>query len=287
MKKKLLYLTSILLFSASINAQTTVWDFGKSTSSVNDAAATAAWPIDGTGVASTTPVITVQKDLLNLTSHTNGTNFAIVATGSATFTDGYTGSNTLKTGGSGTATSYLPTVRYFSFNVDKACTVKVWFRHGSGSGADRTVFVTGGTSTSLYGSAAAVNTAQIGTPLAANPLSNAIVNASVTAAGIVYVYADNGVSVYKIEVSGATVNTPALATDSFQKESDVVVYANGGKINLSNIKSSTKVEVYSVLGSLIKSAQADADTSLDINSGVYIVKVKSAEGEKSVKVIVQ
>jgi len=83
------------------------------------------------------------------------------------------------------------------------------------------------------------------------------------------------------------VTNALLGNKSFQKELDVTVFAKDSKIFLSNIKSSTKVEVYNVLGSLIKSAQTDADTSLDINSGVYIVKAKSAEGEKSVKVIVQ
>ncbi|MBP6587670.1 MAG: T9SS type A sorting domain-containing protein [Flavobacterium sp.] len=55
---------------------------------------------------------------------------------------------------------------------------------------------------------------------------------------------------------------------------------------LSNIKTSTKVNVYNVLGALVKTAQLDADSSLDVNGGVYIVNAKSAEGEKSVKVIV-
>lgn len=65
------------------------------------------------------------------------------------------------------------------------------------------------------------------------------------------------------------------------------MYSKDSKIFLSNIKSSTQVEVYNVLGALVKSAQADADTSLDINSGVYIVKAKSIDGENAVKVMVQ
>jgi uncharacterized FlaG/YvyC family protein len=271
MKKKILYLTSIVLFSvASINAQTKVWDF--STDKTN-------WPLNYPGVTSATPVTTIQKDLLNLTSHTSSaTYFGIVAGSVTTFTaDGFVSVDGIKTGGSGAATNFLPTVRYFSFNVNGACTVKVWFRHGSATVGNRSVFVTSGSIS--YGSGTATETG------GATP--NIIVNANVTAAGVVYVYSDNAVSIYKMEVTGATVNTPALATENFQKQSDIAIYVKDGKIFLSNIKSSTKVEVYSVLGSLVKSTQTDADTSLDSNSGVYIVKAKSAEGEKSVKVIVQ
>jgi hypothetical protein len=269
MKKKLLYLTSILLFSAlSINAQTTTWFLGSD----------AIWTTRlATGVASTTPVITVQYDKLNFTSHTTSvTNFAITATGNGTtFSDGYVATQRCATGGSGAPTGAMPTVRYFSFNVAGACTIKVWFRHGSTSGVDRNIFVTDGSTV-------------MGTAAVAFSSNNIITaNYTTTAGGPVYIYSDNGVGVYKIEVSGAAVNTPALSTNSFQKQSDVVIYAKDGKINLSNVTSATKVEVYTVLGALVKSAQADADTSLDINSGVYIVKAKSAEGEKSVKVIVQ
>ena len=68
---------------------------------------------------------------------------------------------------------------------------------------------------------------------------------------------------------------------------DITVYAKQNKIFLSNLKSKTQINVYNLLGALVKSAQADADTSLDVNSGIYIVNAKSADGEKSVKVIVQ
>ena len=270
MKKKLLYLASIMLFSGlSINAQKT-WDF--STDKTN-------WPTGYAGVTSTNPVTTIQKDLLNLTSHTSSTTyFGIVAGSVTTYTaDGFVTVDGIKTGGTGAATNFLPTVRYFSFNVSGACTVKVWFRHGSATVGNRSVFLTSGSA--LYSSGIATETG------GATP--NVIVNVSVTAAGIVYVYSDNGVTIHKIEVIGATVNTPALAINSFQKELDVIVYSKNDKIFLSNIKSSTKVNVYNLLGALVKTVQADADISLDINSGIYIVNAKSADGEKSVKVIVQ
>ncbi len=270
MKKTLLYLILPMLFAASfVNAQTTTWSLGPD----------AIWSTRlATGVASSTPVTTVQYDLLNFTSHTSSaTNFATTPANAngTTFSDGYVATQRCATGGSGAATAGMPTVRYFSFNVAGACTVKVWFRHGSTSGVDRNIFVTDGST--VMGSA----------PVAFSSNNIMTANYTTAAGGPVYIYSDNGVGVYKIEVSGAAVNTPALSNKNFQKELDITVYAKSNKIFLSNLKSKTEVNVYNVLGSLVKTAQVDADASLDINSGVYIVNAKSVDGEKSVKVIVQ
>ena len=269
MKKKLLYLTSIMLFSISaINAQTTTWDIGNNSTVLNDATAiTTEWPI-GTAFLSETV-----KSGLGIFPGSGVTTFGAISGQVASgFSDGYTCPNRFPTGGaSGGSATALPTTRYLYFNVSGACTIKVWFKGGNTT-STRTLFVSDGTT--VLGSGASVNGAAL------------IVSATATAAGKHYVYCDNGNSIYKIEITGATVNTPALSTKDFQKELDVTVFAKDGKINLSNIKSSTTVNVYNVLGALVKTAQVDADSSLDINGGVYIVNAKSAEGEKSVKVIV-
>jgi hypothetical protein len=270
MKKKLLYLTSIVLFSAaSINAQTKVWDFGNDTTN---------WPINA-GIGNTEKVV----DKLGLYPHPTNTNFGAVAVSSATFPDGYTAANRFQTNGGGApavASPFLPTLRYLYFTVDGPCTVKVWFRGGSTSTTnlpvDRNVFITDG-NTNLSSSS----------NVASNLGGATIATGTVLAAGKIYIYADAANYLSKIEVTGANVTTPALSTKNFQKELDITVYAKDSKIFLSSIKSSTKVEVYTVLGALVKSAQVEGDTSLDINTGMYIVKAKSAEGEKSVKVLVK
>ena len=268
MKKKLLYLTSIVLFSVSaINAQTTIWDMGNDKTTLNSGTEVIGdWP-----VRDVFPAETMIKSL-GIFPGINSFGATSVQAASG-FTDSYTAANRFTTGGAsaGNATAE-PTSRYLYFNVSGACTIKVWFKGGNTT-STRSLFVSNGLT--KIGTGASVNGAPV------------IVEASAIAAGKYYVYCDNGINIYKIEVTGATVNTHALSTNNFQKESDVVVYANDGKIFLSNIKSSTNVEVYSVLGALVKSAKAEADTSLDINAGVYIVKAKSAEGEKSVKVIVK
>jgi len=279
MKKPLLYLIlPMLLAVLSINAQTTVWDFGNSTSSINGAAPIASWPLNA-GIGSAEMVV----DKLGLFPITTNTNFGAVTASAASFTDGYTAVNRfqLNGGGGGTAGNLLPTQRYVYFTVNGACTVKVWFKTGS-NGSARTVLCTNGTT--LLGSGTSIGGA---TPVDL-VIFTATISAAQAAAGKIYIYGDTTSSnLYKIEVSGATVTTPTLANKSFQKELDVTVYAKQNKIFLSQLKSKTDVNVYSVLGTLVQSVQVEGDTSIDINAGVYIVNAKSAEGEKSVKVIVQ
>ena len=289
MKKTLLLLILPMLFAVSyVNAQTTVWDFGKSTSSINDAAAVAAWPVTASGVGTIGADTSTVIDKLGLFSNdpaatSDIVNFGAVNASGATFTDGYIATNRfqLNGGGGGTLGNLLPTQRYVYFTVDGACTVKVWFKTGS-NGSARTVLCTNGSE--LLGSGTSVG----GTTPVDLVIFTANISSAQAAVGKIYIYGDTASSnLYKIEVTGANVTTPALSTSSFQKELDITVYAKQNKIFLSNLKSSTKVNVYNVLGSLVKSIQADADTSLDINSGVYIVNAKSADGEKSVKVMVQ
>ena len=263
MKKKLLYLTSIMLFSIlSINAQTTTWDLGGNVA-----------PWGATATATTTNVVT---DNLGLFPGAT-TTFAIIEASVVTFAapDAYVSVNRFKLNGGGSAVSNKPAQRYLYFAAAGSGTVKIWFRTG-GSGT-RTLFVTDGTN--VINSLASTDSS-----------ANLILTASYTNInGNIYIYGDQSCNIYKIEVTGplgTTALIPALSTNNFQKESDVVVYANDGKIFLSNIITSTKVNVYNVLGALVKTAQLDADSSLDVNGGVYIVNAKSAEGEKSVKVIV-
>lgn len=87
----------------------------------------------------------------------------------------------------------------------------------------------------------------------------------------------------KIEVTFAD----PLAVDSFKADSSADIYSNGNQIFVSNVKSNTVVSVYSVLGTLVKTVKTSSDTSFDLASGVWIVKAKSAEGEKSVKVLIK
>ncbi|WP_417939792.1 T9SS type A sorting domain-containing protein [Flavobacterium sp. RS13.1] len=273
MKRKLLYLTTTMLFSVlSINAQTTIWDLGNNSSVLNGGApVTTDWPVAAAFAAGT---VTVKSNLAIFpgTATTYGNIVAQTATNPFP-SDGYTFVNRFQTGGSSVAASgdALPTSRYNYFNVSGACTVKVWFRGGN-SNETRSMFVSNGTT--VYGSAAAVNGAYV------------IFTANVTAAGKIYIYGDAGNNLYKIEVSGATVTAPALAVDDFHADAASNVYSNGKLVFVSNVKSDTQVDVYGVSGILVKSLKTASDTSFNLNNGLYIVKSKSAEGEKTAKVLV-
>jgi hypothetical protein len=259
MKKTLLYLILPMLFSVSaINAQTTIWDFGTDTTN---------WPVNAVGYAADTKI-----QGLGIYPAPSGTTIGQVDANAYTFTDNYVSVNRFKMGGNSAVTGNLATARYLYFNVTGSGNVKIWFRSGSNS-ATRTLTVSDGTN--VLGSASSA-------PVAGSA-AGVIFNAPFTNLnGKIYIYNDAACYIYKIEVTGTV-----LGTNIFSKESDVVVYTKQNKIFLSNLKSKTQVNVYNVLGALVKTAQVDADSSLDINSGVYIVNAKSAEGEKSVKVIVQ
>ncbi|OOV18506.1 T9SS type A sorting domain-containing protein [Flavobacterium sp. LM4] len=288
MKRKLLYLTAVLLFSVgSINAQTTTWNFSDNTVSGTVTVPSPAFPTAGvltsaSGSTAGTSPNTINVGGLNLYGHTavGASAFAAISGNSQTFSDGYVGANRASTGGSSAAATgtFLPTIRYFSFNVSGPCTVKAWIKHTTAIPTNgtvpttRTLYVSDGAA--LYGSGSVTN------DVTAN-LSN-VVTVNVTNSGLVYIYGDSSFAVYKIEVSGAT-----LSTNNFQADSKVTIFGADGKINVANVTAAAKVSVYSITGALVKSTATSEDVSLSVKSGVYIVKAQSEEGTKTVKVLVK
>jgi hypothetical protein len=267
MKTKLLSLIfTTVLFTCTMNAQTKTWDFG------NDLT---TWPLSA-GIGSEQLIV----DNLGLFPIPTNTNFGAVTANSTTFSDGFTAVRRFQMNGAGYPSGpfqAMPTQRFLHFDVSGPCTVKVWFKTGS-NGTSRTIYVSNGT-------------ASIGseTTNSGSNTDNAIVTATYTgAAAKLYVYGDAACNLYKVTVSGATVSTPALSTDNFQSELAVNVLAANKQVSITNIISSTQVDVYNLNGALVKSIKTDVDTSFDLlNAGVYIVNVKSAEGEKSVKVLLK
>lgn len=253
-----------MLFFANGNAQTKVWDFG------ND---TATWPAS-TGITAETVI-----DNLGLYPIATNTNFGAVTPNVATFSDGYTSVNRFQMNGGGgvTAPTYMPVQRYLYFDVDSDCQITVWFKTGS-NGSTRTVFVTDGTS--LIGS---------GTSNTGDNADLVIFSANYTSAmgGRVYIYGDAANNLYKVQVTGANVNTSLASVDKVLG-SQVDIFASGKKLQVSNVKSATQLDFYNTTGALVKSVVTNEDTSIDfLTAGFYIVNAKSAEGQKSVKVIIQ
>lgn len=261
MKTKLLsLLLTTVLFTSAMNAQTT-FDFG-------------AWP-DSPGyydniVVSNLGITGPPAPVSPATATPIGINESVTA---VNFT-GFTGTKRFKMGGNSVVTGNLPS-RYFVYvAASGAGNIKVFFKGGNSS-TTRTITVSDGTN--IIGTAASVNGAS--TILDANYSS---VNG-----GILYIYNDLPCNLYGIRITG-TVGTTTLGNDNFQPVSSLNIVAANKQVNITNVISSTEVNVYNMTGALVKTLKIDADTTFDLpNSGLYVVNVKSAEGEKSVKVAIK
>jgi hypothetical protein len=252
---------TMMLFTGITTAQTKTWDFS-------------TWP-ETAGIGSDEIIV----DMLGLHPIATNTNFGQVEANTATFDDGFTGTQRFKFNGGGSAgETFMPSQRYLFIDVDSDCQIKVWFKTAS-NGGTRTLFVTDGTAS--VGSA----TTNSGTVL-----DLAILSANYTSAtgGRLYIYGDQALNLYKVEVSGANVTTGVTSGIDSNIYSTANVFAAGKQVFVSNVKSKTQVDVYTVVGALVRSFETSEDTSFDsLTTGMYIVTVKSEEGQKSVKLVVQ
>jgi hypothetical protein len=284
MKKTLLTFLFTMLFSATyLNAQVTrTWVFPSPVTTAVLGSTPFVSP--GTAFLDTTVV-----DGLTLVPGTGITTFGVTAGSNVTFAaDATVFTGNFKFGGAGFASTvtaaemlsptanFMPTQRYVSFPVAAGTTsVKVWFKTSSG-GALRSLVCTDGVAWKTF-----VTT----TTDAANQAiaDQGILNASYTGgAGTLYLFSEAGANLYKIVVNG-----PALGLNNFELNA-VNVFSNGKQINVLNVTSETQVNVYNMTGALVKSFATSSDTNFELlNSGLYIVNVNSAEGQKSVKVIVK
>lgn len=266
MKTKLLSLIlTTVLFTCTSNAQIKIWDLG---------GGVAPW----TTTSSPYTTNTIIDNLgLQIQGGTGQANFGATNASVKTFTTTppYTSVNRwqLNGGGSAPAGTFMPTQRFLYFEAAGSISVEICFV-GGGSG-NRTMYVTDGTN--VLGS--------LTTPDSAT--NQVLVTPATVVNGKVYIYGDQSCNLYRIKVTGP-LGTTTLSTDNFQSELAVNVFATNNQISITNITSSTQVDVYNLNGALVKSIKTDADTNFDLlNAGVYIVNVKSSEGEKSVKVLLK
>jgi hypothetical protein len=96
------------------------------------------------------------------------------------------------------------------------------------------------------------------------------------------------------KLTGLTVPTTLVANPDFTLGIDKVgevsavtsnVRAVGNRIYVSNVKSATEVNIYSITGALIKSFKTNTDTDFNFKSGIWIATVKTFEGAKAVKLL--
>jgi exo-poly-alpha-galacturonosidase len=74
---------------------------------------------------------------------------------------------------------------------------------------------------------------------------------------------------------------------SVRPESSVQIYSSGNRLFISNVQSNSQVRIYNPNGSLINYFDTQADTTLNLSSGLWIVRINSIDGEKAVRVFSQ
>lgn len=274
-QKLLLIILPMLLFTAVIEAQTKIWDFGGN-STYTSPEQIALWPVVAFNAAEGA---TVEKDALFLVGDSSGDQFGqIENSGGATWDSGtadeYGAVNRFKFNGSGAGIGeYIPTHSYLYFPVSGDVSVKIWYR-ASGSSTPRSLYITDGTNLlagwDSDGSSGA-----------------AILTASKTGAGTIYIYgAGNSFNLYKIQVTGPGASDLVLGVNDLKSTVSANIRAAGNRIYVSNVKSNTEINIYSITGALVKTFKTNEDTDFSFRSGLHIATVKTFEGQKAVKLLI-
>lgn len=77
---------------------------------------------------------------------------------------------------------------------------------------------------------------------------------------------------------------------SFNKNAQKVtttIKAIGKNVSISNVTALTEVKIYSVTGVLAKAIEVSDDTNFNLSTGIWIATLKTAQGAKSVKLLVR
>ncbi|UKM63925.1 T9SS type A sorting domain-containing protein [Flavobacteriaceae bacterium GSB9] len=93
------------------------------------------------------------------------------------------------------------------------------------------------------------------------------------------------------EVPTTLVENPAftLSIDKAGEVSNVSsnVRAIGNRVYVSDVKSSTEINIYSMTGALVKTIKTNTNTDFNFSTGLWIATVKTVEGTKAVKLLVK
>ena len=100
------------------------------------------------------------------------------------------------------------------------------------------------------------------------------------------------IRIYRMYVSSNSIKNAvqaeldaALGVDDVASAVTTDVKAVGNRIYVSNVKSSTEVKIYAITGALVKEFKTNSNMDFVLKSGLYIATVKTAEGQKSVKLL--
>ena len=261
-QKLLLFILPMLLLTTLLNAQTKTWNFSS------------GWPeIDGfVGYPACDPPTdcAVLVDNLTIVPHTSTANMGEITSDVIDFGDGFVSAVRFETNGSAGGTIESPIRRYLKFPVGGDVDVKVWLKAQGIS--SRTFYVSDG-STVLFQ-----------TTKSTDPTVEDIVIANyVGGAADLYIYGSNGFNLYKIEVTGP--GAAVLGVNDFKSPVSTIIKSMGNRIYVSNVKTSTEVNIYSITGALVKSFKTNNDIDFSFKTGLFIATVKTEEGQKAVKFV--
>ncbi|UKM64274.1 T9SS type A sorting domain-containing protein [Flavobacteriaceae bacterium GSB9] len=97
------------------------------------------------------------------------------------------------------------------------------------------------------------------------------------------------IRVYRVYISDTDISSELEALlsvdDKIASPVSTDIRAIGNRVYVSNVKSNTEINIYSITGALVKSLKTDVNTEFEFNSGLYIATIKTAEGQKSVKFV--
>jgi len=302
MKKTLLLLIFPLLFSASnVDAQIKVWDFGADplgtgfTNMITVANQTTcglftAGSLTYGTASNSVPTITASHAFGELTINTlagdrwrsDNTDLVLYDTqlnntfNTVGVTPVFTGavkSGRLAFNGTGNATR-----RYYTMTLAAGQTMTIYWKSNLIAAGNLTVTVPPGSTVPLTSAYPAVS----GTP----DFKTTKITADVAGAYTVGDYTGK-METYRIYLADVNAGIYSLSNNNFESGLSLDVFSVKNQVYVTNIASETQVNVYNMTGALVKSFSTSSDMNFDLNSGFYIVNVKSAEGQKSVKVLIK
>lgn len=230
-----------------------VWDFGNDTTN---------FPVG--------PAFSDTRVIDGLTLVGGGSDFATVEPNSGTWDDGYTSTNRLKSeGNSSVDGSGLPTRRYMEFPITSPVSVKLWYRF-SGSGTPRAVVISDNTG------------AEVARFDSLGDSDRRYLEANYTGSGtsLLVFSENNAVNYYKLEVSSTL-----LSTNDETLGINTNIKSVNDRVFISNVHSSTQVDIYTITGSRLKTIKTNNDIDFILSPGIYIARIKTNKGEKSIKLI--
>ena len=184
-----------------------------------------------------------------------------VESNSKTFSDGYSGTYRLKTGGASAMSGSTPTNRYMSFSVDGPSKITVWFI--SGGSSERTLTISDGTDDLGFATSSSSSDPKIATGVYTG------------AGGTIYIYVDASINIYKVAVEPKATescniyNTTSTTYDAtISGTSTISVQAVGNGIGYMSSEYAAAVEASVPVGATLALSSTSANATTFESSAI-------------------